>query len=124
KRHSQAGGGISVAELEKCNRMISDLLDVEDNEKRLFPHAYDLEVGSPGLDRPLTKKSHFQRALGKQVRIKTKVAVDNARSFNGTVSAADEENVVVDAHTIPLQDIHSAHVVHVFEAPKKPGKKS
>jgi ribosome maturation factor RimP len=118
----RGAGGISVAELEKANRLLGDLLDVEDQEKRLFPHAYDLEVGSPGLDRPLTKRSHFGRVVGQKVRIKTKVAVDNARSFTGTLTAADE-HVVVDGHMIPFDDIQSAHVVYVFEAPQKPGKK-
>jgi ribosome maturation factor RimP len=118
----RGAGGISVAQLEKANRLLSDLLDVEDRERHLFPHAYDLEVGSPGLDRPLTKKSHFARAAGQKVRVKTKAAIDNARSFTGDL-AVNDDVVIVDGHRIPFDDIHSAHVVYVFEAPAKPGKK-
>src|SRR5262249_54954405 len=118
----RGAGGISVAELEKTNRLLSDLLDVEDKERGLFPHAYDLEGGSPGLDRPLTKKSPFQRASGQKVRVKTKSAIDNARSFTGALAATDDA-VVVDGHTIPFQEIQSAHVIYEFETPPKPGKK-
>jgi len=122
-------GGVSVAELEKANRLLSDLLDVEDKEQHLFPHAYDLEVGSPGLDRPLTKRSHFARVMGQRVRVKTKSAIDNARSFSGEIKAVDDAAVEVadladgKSHRIPFDDIHSAHVVYVFETPTKPGKK-
>ncbi len=116
-------GGVSVSELEKANRLLSDLLDVEDQEQHLFPHAYDLEVGSPGLDRPLTKRSHFQRCVGQRVRVKTRVALEGARSFTGEIKAVDDAALEVDGHRIPYEEIQSAHVVYVFETPKKPGKK-
>lgn len=116
----RGAGGISVAQLEKANRLLSDLLDVEDRERHLFPHAYDLEVSSPGLDRPLTKKSHFARVAGQKVRVKTKVAIDEARSFTGDL-AVNNDAVIVDGHQIPFDDIQSAHVVFVFAVPQKPG---
>ena len=123
----RGAGGISMAELEKANRLLSDVLDVEDSEKKLFPHAYDLEVSSPGLDRPLTKKSHFVRVVGQKVRVKTKVSVHGslgpARSFTGSLSVKDDVNVVIDGSEIAFDDILSAHVVYEFETPQKPGKR-
>ena len=120
-------GGISVGDLEKANRLLSDLLDVADQEQHLFPHAYDLEVSSPGVDRPLTKRSHFERAVGEKVRVKTRVPLNNAsglgaRSFTGKLVAVDDA-VHVDALAIPFDDIQSAHVVFEFQIPQKPGKR-
>jgi ribosome maturation factor RimP len=120
--------GISMADLEKANRVIGDALDVEDAAKKLFPHAYELEVGSPGVDRPLTKVSHFQKNVGAKVKVKTKVAHGSpsgtpARSFSGTLGV-DDKGIRVDDVAIPFEDIQSAHIVFVFEAPQKPGKGS
>lgn len=120
------GVAISMADLEKANRVIGDALDVEDQAKKLFPHAYELEVGSPGVDRPLTKVSHFKKNVGATVKVKTKVAHGSpsgtpARSFSGTLGV-DDKGIRVDDVAIPFEDIQSAHIVFVFEAPQKPGK--
>lgn len=114
--------GVSMADLERANRVISDVLDVEDAQKKLFPHAYDLEVGSPGVDRPLTKASHFRKHAGERVKVKSRHAIENARSFAGTLAATDG-GIRVDDVEIPFDAIQSANVVFVFEAPQKPGKK-
>lgn len=119
-------GAISMADLEKANRVIGDALDVEDAAKKLFPHAYELEVGSPGVDRPLTKRSHFEKNAGAQVKVKTNVAHGSpsgtpARSFSGMLGI-DDKGIRVDDVAIPFEDIQSAHIVFVFEAPQKPGK--
>lgn len=120
------GVAISMADLEKANRVIGDALDVEDQAKKLFPHAYELEVGSPGVDRPLTKATHFKKSVGAQVKVKTKVAHGSpsgtpARSFSGTLGV-DDKGIRVDDVAIPFEDIQSAHIIFVFEAPQKPGK--
>jgi ribosome maturation factor RimP len=122
--------GISMAQLEKASRLLSDVLDVEDQQKKLFPHAYDLEVGSPGVDRPLTKKSHFTHANGERVKVKTRVPYENARSLTGTLVGSDGAFIEVrlDGQDAPvrvlLDDVQSAHTIYVFEAPQKPGHKS
>jgi ribosome maturation factor RimP len=119
------GVAISMADLEKANRVIGDALDVEDQAKKIFPHAYELEVGSPGVDRPLTKRSHFVKSAGAKVKVKTKVAHGSpsgtpARSFSGTLGV-DDKGIRVDDVAIPFEDIQTAHIVFVFEAPQKPG---
>lgn len=121
---------VSMADLERANRLISDVLDVEDQQQRLFPHAYDLEVGSPGVDRPLTKRSHFPHVRGERVKVKTRVAVANARSLTGTLVDADQEHMSLRLDgkapdeapvRVAYGDIQSAHTIYVFEAPQKPG---
>ena len=85
-KKARSAGGVSVAELERASRLLSDLLDVEDQEKGLFGKPYDLEVGSPGLDRPLTKKSHFAQAVGERVRVRLLHPVEELRGFTGCSS--------------------------------------
>lgn len=124
---------VSMTDLEKANRLVSDVLDVEDQQRRLFPHAYDLEVGSPGVDRPLTKRSHFRFVVGERVKVKTKVPVAQSRSLTGTLVSADDERIELrldgqretDAPVqVAINDIQSAHTIFVFAAPAKPGQRA
>src|SRR5271170_1530228 len=64
--------GIVMDNLQDLSRLISDVLDASFPEDLLIKGRYDLEVSSPGLDRPLSKVSHFQRALDKRVKIRLK----------------------------------------------------
>lgn len=119
--------GVSMADLERANRVLSDVLDVEDAHSKLFAHAYDLEVGSPGVDRPLTKIPHFKKHAGERVRVKSKHPIQlssdgscgrAARSFAGRLALIDG-GIRVDDVAIPFDAIHSAHIVFVFQAPRK-----
>lgn len=77
-----------------------------------------LEVSSPGLDRPLTKPSHYRRFLGSRVRVRTREAVEGRKSFTGRLESADERAVrVADAqgrHEIPLAVVHRSNLVPEF----------
>src|SRR6185295_1220371 len=56
--------GITHEDCERVSRELSAVLDVTD----VIPHAYHLEVSSPGLDRPLRSLAHFRRYLGQKAR--------------------------------------------------------
>jgi ribosome maturation factor RimP len=56
-------GGVNIADCAELSSIIGDIFDVED----IFPYPYFLEVSSPGLDRPLTQKSDFERNTGKKI---------------------------------------------------------
>jgi ribosome maturation factor RimP len=103
--------GIGLDDCEKVSRAVSALLDVEDP----LPGHYNLEVSSPGLDRKLTKKEHFQRFAGQTVKIKTRFPVEGRRGFRGTLVFSNDEHIVVEvdgvAHTLPLVTIHTARLV-------------
>ena len=58
-------GGVGIKDCEQLHHSLSHALDVVDP----VPHAYRLEVSSPGLDRPLKHQQDFQRAIGKLVRL-------------------------------------------------------
>ncbi|MBI4401603.1 MAG: ribosome maturation factor RimP [Nitrospirae bacterium] len=65
-------GGVTLSDCEQVHLSLGHALDVEDP----IPHAYTLEVSSPGLDRPLKRREDYRRALGQQVSIKLKHPLD------------------------------------------------
>ena len=103
--------GIGLDDCEKVSRAVSALLDVEDP----LPGHYNLEVSSPGLDRKLTKKEHFQRFAGQTVKVRTRFPVEGRKGFRGTLVSSDDENIVVEvdgvAHTLPMATIQTARLV-------------
>jgi ribosome maturation factor RimP len=103
-------GGVDLALCERVTRSLRDLLE-----------EWSLEVSSPGPDRPLTKPEHFQRFLGNRVRVKTSEEIAGRHSFTGTLTAADEDRVSVEAPdgavTIPLQSVRRSNLVPEGERP-------
>ena len=97
-------GGVDIALCESVTGSLRDLLE-----------DWSLEVSSPGPDRPLTKPEHFQRFLGNRVRVKTSEEIAGRNSFTGTLTAADEEQLSVEAPdgavSIPLQSVRRSNLV-------------
>ncbi len=114
------GKGVTMAELQKLNHLLGDLLDVEDNSSPLFKDRWELEVGSPGVDRPLTKKSHFVDVVGSKVKARLKL---ERRSLLGTLDAADADGIVVDGVRASFAELDHVHVVYEFQERGKPGGK-
>lgn len=99
--------GITLDDCEKVSREVSVLLDVQSP----IASQYTLEVSSPGLDRPLCKKEHFQRYIGSLVLVKIKNPIDKRRKITGLLSAVDDATVVVDTVAIPMANIIKANLV-------------
>jgi ribosome maturation factor RimP len=72
-------GTLTIEDCETISRALSPVLDVADPIER----AYHLEVSSPGLDRPLVRRSDFERYAGNRVRVEMTVALDGRRRFRG-----------------------------------------
>lgn len=99
-------GGVTLDDLTRVHRQLSDLLDVHDP----VPWRYTLEVSSPGINRPLLRPGHYRRVLGQKVRVRTKTARSGRRVFIGPLCGVEEETIAVqdaDVGTvrIPWQDI-------------------
>src|SRR6185503_17913175 len=75
----QRDGSMTVEGCEAISRALSPVLDVADPVDR----AYRLEISSPGLDRPLVRRSDFERYAGNAVKIEMAVAVDGRKRFRG-----------------------------------------
>lgn len=119
----QAGDGtIAIATLERLNRTLGDVLDVEDEHRGIFKGQYDLEVSSPGVDRPLAKRSHFEAATGSRIQVKTRTAISDTRQHAGVLASVTDDGISVsrddDDVSMTWRDIASAHVVYEF-APEK-----
>ncbi len=103
--------GIGLDDCEKVSRAISALLDVEDP----LPGHYALEVSSPGLDRKLTKVSHFQRFTGETVKVKMRFPVAGRKRFRGTLMSSNDEEIVLEvdgeSHALSIATIDTARLV-------------
>jgi ribosome maturation factor RimP len=84
-------GGVTVADCEQMHRSLGHALDVRDP----IPHAYTLEVSSPGLDRPLKRRVDFERALGQRVSVKLKQADDGQWRIGGRLIAVDDAGLTL-----------------------------
>lgn len=104
-------GRITLDECAKASRTISALLDVED----VIRGAYNLEVSSPGIDRPLVKAADFAKYVGFEVKVETALPVDGRRRFRGELIEASEDNVVVRVdgadHRLSIGNIQQAKPV-------------
>lgn len=102
--------GVGLDDCERASREISALLDVEDP----IPTAYSLEVSSPGLDRILRTRGHFDRFVGSRVFVELKAPRDGRRRYTGTLLSVAEEGVSleVDRRTInvPFEEIGKARL--------------
>jgi ribosome maturation factor RimP len=96
--------GVTLGDCEQVHRSLGHALDVQDP----IPHAYTLEVSSPGLDRPFTRRADYERALGKRVRIKLRAPVGGLWTAVGALVAADDNGV-----TISLSSGNSERPLHL-----------
>jgi ribosome maturation factor RimP len=81
----QPDGSMTVEDCEAISRAISPLLDASDPVDR----AYRLEISSPGIDRPLVRKSDFERYKGHLVRIEMEIPVNGRRRFRGQLAGTE-----------------------------------
>ncbi|WP_411033893.1 ribosome maturation factor RimP [Shinella sp. BYT-45] len=85
-------GTMTVEDCEKVSMAVSPVLDVEDP----IDKAYHLEVSSPGIDRPMVRKSDFTRWLGHLLKCETSILVDGRKRFRGKITAADENGFTLE----------------------------
>jgi ribosome maturation factor RimP len=93
--------GITVDHCADVSREVSDYLDVED----LIDHPYNLEVSSPGLERPLRSIADFERFAGRKARVKLREAVGDQKVFTGIIGQASDagiELLLEDESTVQL----------------------
>lgn len=117
---SDGPGGVGSDSLEEVTRSISEFLDDEDP----ISGAYNLEVTTPGVDRPLTTGRHFRRVTDRLVAF---TIVDSDEKFTGRVISATETDVTVDLEpgerTVGFDEIANAVVELEFRPRSKAGKR-
>jgi len=100
---------ISLDECGDISQAIAAILDVENvmGEK-----AYMLDLGSPGVDRPLTREKDFELFAGRNVKINTDTEIDGKKRFKGLLKGMKDNNVLLEVENevinIPLNYIDKA----------------
>jgi ribosome maturation factor RimP len=114
-REDGKGSGVSVDDCKQVSRDLSTAFDLHEN---LFPGRYQLEVSSPGLERPLVKAADYTRFAGREAKIQTRLPIDDRRNFTGVLVGVDGNTVRLSdgkaEFKIPLSEIAKAHLVHRF----------
>jgi ribosome maturation factor RimP len=105
------GVGMTVDDCATISRALSDLLEANDP----FDDTYQLEVSSPGIDRPLVRPTDYERFAGFDARIDTREPVDGRKRFKGRLGGLDGNNVIVEQDgrqvAVPFASIHRAKLV-------------
>jgi ribosome maturation factor RimP len=108
-------GTMTVEDCERLSRDLSPALDVEDPMDR----AYNLEVSSPGIDRPLVRRSDFERWAGHFAKVELARALDGRKRFKGRLAGLDVDRAGIEIESaagativwLPLADIDEARLV-------------
>jgi ribosome maturation factor RimP len=85
-------GTMNVDGCEAVSRAVSPVLDLEDP----ISQAYNLEVSSPGIDRPLVRRSDFERWAGHEAKIELEPPLDGRKRFRGIIRSVEGDEVVVE----------------------------
>jgi ribosome maturation factor RimP len=104
--------GIGVNDCAAISQQISAILDVEEP----IQQAYDLEVSSPGLNRPLFKAADYELFTDRLVKIKMAVPVDGRRNFKGVIQGVKQSKVVQvmvdnESYELLISDIAKANLI-------------
>jgi ribosome maturation factor RimP len=116
-------GTCTISDCEAASRVLSPILDLDDP----VGGAYNLEMSSPGIDRPLVRVSDFARWAGHEAKVELAVPLDGRKRFRGIIGApdADGKTVPIDLPDVkeglpsrillPLRDLGDAHLVMTDE---------
>ncbi|MBL7203411.1 MAG: ribosome maturation factor RimP [Desulfobacteraceae bacterium] len=108
-------GGITLDACARVSREIGDLIEVKD----IFHQGYVLEVSSPGLNRRLKKEKDFERAVGKNIKIRMVTPFEGQRNFRGSLQSFQDGilclSVNDDLILLPYGDVEKANLVYNFE---------
>jgi ribosome maturation factor RimP len=112
-------GGISLDEIADATHLVGEVLDGADV---LDDTPYTLEVTSPGVDRPLTQRRHWQRNVDRLVKVRPR----DGQPYTGRILEAGDDKVVLHVddgrQVVAYADIAKATVEVEFNRPAKPGR--
>jgi ribosome maturation factor RimP len=107
---SEADGAVTVDDCARVSHAVSEVLEVNDPIKG----HYTLEVSSPGFDRILRTRGHFERFVGERIFAELKLPMDGRRRFAGILKSVSEDTIVVEvdgrAYNLPIDRIQKARL--------------
>ena len=106
--------GVSIDACGQLSRQVASVLDVED----VIKSSYRLEVSSPGIDRPLFKLAHYEQSVGREVKFRLRVALDERRNFVAKLTGVEDSMLHFDFEgeplTVDFSDIEKAKLTLDF----------
>ncbi|MGI5939496.1 MAG: ribosome maturation factor RimP [Thermoleophilia bacterium] len=106
--------GVTHELCARVSTVVGDALD----EEAAVDGPYTLEVSSPGIERPLRKRSHFEAQVGKNVYVKTRVPVQGRKIWQGILKQVGSGDIDIEeageVARIPLGEIVDAHLKYEF----------
>jgi ribosome maturation factor RimP len=103
--------GIDVDDCAEVSRQVGAILDVEDP----ISSEFNLEVSSPGLDRPLFDVAHYKAVIGETIEAKLSIPLNGRRKFKGTLVAIENDTLIVtvdgEDYDLVLSNILKANLV-------------
>ena len=107
--------GITVDDCALVSNQVGAVLDVEDP----ISVEYNLEVSSPGADRPLFKLAHYEQLIGEKISVQLQTPVSNRRKLTGELATVEGETItfIVDGNPFPVafNKIKKANLVPNFD---------
>ncbi|NQY63908.1 MAG: ribosome maturation factor RimP [Alteromonadaceae bacterium] len=111
--------GIEVDDCAEVSRQVGAILDVEDP----ISTEYNLEVSSPGLDRPLFELVHFQEVVGETVNVRLAIPLNGRRKFKGKLETIENDILVVTVdgqdYELMMSNVDKANLVYNHDKNKK-----
>lgn len=108
-------GGVTIDDCSDVSRQVSAIFDVEDP----IADKYNLEVSSPGLDRPLFTTEHYQRFIDRDVVIHLRIPMFDCRKWQGKIKAVDGDLITLvvenEERQFAFGNIQKANLVPVFD---------
>jgi ribosome maturation factor RimP len=105
-----SGGAVTVDDCARVSHAVSQVLETQDPIKG----NYTLEVSSPGFDRILRTRAHFERFVGQRVFVELKLPMEGRRRFIGVLKSVVDDTIVVEVdgkvHSLPLERIQKARL--------------
>lgn len=103
--------GVTVDDCSRVSRQVSAMLDVEDP----IPGRYNLEISSPGIDRPLFELDQYKKFLGSHVQIRIHAPINNRRNFTGVILRIEEMDIHLLTEqgeiVLPFSDVEKAKII-------------
>jgi ribosome maturation factor RimP len=110
RRAEDSAAGVTVDDCARVSHAVSEVLEIQDPIKG----HYTLEVSSPGFDRILRTRAHFERFVGERIIAELKLPMDGRRRFIGLLKSASSDTIVVEvdgkAYALPLDRIQKARL--------------
>src|ERR1700732_4842055 len=108
RRAQDSAAGVTVDDCARVSHAVSEVLEIQDPIKG----HYTLEVSSPGFDRILRTRAHFERFVGERIVAELKLPMDRRRRFIGLLKSASSDTIVVEvdgkAYALPFDQIGRA----------------